>query len=767
MKRIFRGKGHKRRGFTLVELLVSISILAILTIIAIPTLRAVQIKQSQAQYDNYKKSLKTSGKLYNDSYSDDLFGNADHGCQKISLTELMNKKVAKDIALKDITCNNPNRDSFAIIKKFNREYAYETYISCENSNGVITYSDIDALAEQCLLDDGKPHITVATEKGTTSDMFDTSKKKSIKIYLHDNYGFTKGQKIAYAWSTRTSADGVDNYENYDYNNPYTKTTGKEVVLESKSITMKGNETNTYYLYVKPVRVQNILNNSITKIERYGPFRFDHEPPACPTISAVDENNQALAEKTPVRGVKINLKFGADDLQNYDYQISYDGGTSWSNTTTKDKNSLVILPIKDGEVKVRIKGRDNANNINSSWCNSKIYYNDNTPPTTPKVRGYKKSNATDVKGSTGLTEHSNNTLLSGWIFAKASDSTDHFGTITYYYVTSGAIGNNTTYKSGSYLNINPEGTSTVSFKACDTAGNCSPVASYTAILDRTAPNCPTVTAKANNKTLATGTWTDAASVNFTFGFTNDTTKWDWYTDSSTNDKKVNGITYKKWSSGNKPTTTTASITGQGQRSIMTVVYDAAGNHRDCVSRTYNIDRCEATTISWNAYGDCSKKCGSGTKSRTGTKYSSVSGHTSHQCGTKNAEKSSTSCNTQTCCSKVTYKDGKTCTKKCGGGTYNRLAYSYYDGSRCKSEDKSSGGSKCNTKSCYGSNNCKLRGNKKHSVGGWYCTAGHYHTTAYYHYCSNSSGTSYHLASDWKYVCPTAPYGPAQGWTIVSG
>ncbi len=763
MKRIKR-KG--KRGFTLVELLVAISILAILTILAIPTLRALQSRQSTSQYENYKKSLITSGKLYNDSYSDDIFGEAPYGCSKIVLTELMNKKVAKDIALKNITCNNPTRDSFAIIKKFNNEYAYESYISCENDSGVIQYSDIDELAEQCLLDDGKPYISVTTDTPDTTDMRDTSKKKSVKIHLHDNYGFTANQKIAYAWSTKSSASGVNNYEDYNFNNKAIKTTGKEVVLSSKSITMKSNETNVYYLYVKPVKVQNIINNSITKVERYGPFRFDHEPPACPSISAVDENDKSLAEKTPARGIKLNLKFSADDFQNYDYQISYDDGATWSNTVTKDKSKLQILPQKDGKVKIRVKGRDNANNINSSWCNSKTYYNDNTAPDNMKVIGYKKKNATDVKSSSGLTTHNSNTLLSGWIFVQASGATDQFGAITYYYVTSGSVGTNATYKSGSYYNINTEGTSTITFKACDSAGNCSKPVSYISILDRTPPKCPSVSAKANNKTLATGTWTDAATVNFTFGFSNDTVKWDWYTDSSTNNKKVGGVTYKYWST-NKPTTTTASISGQGQRSIMTVVYDAAGNPNDCVSRTYNIDRCEATTIKWNAYGSCSKKCGTGTKSRTGTKYSTVSGHTSYKCGKDNAEKSSANCNTQTCCSSVTYKDGSSCSKKCGGGTKNRLAYSAYDGSRCSSKDKSSGGSKCNTQSCYGKNNCKLRGNKKHNTIGWYCTAGHYHTTAYYHYCSNSSGTSYSLATDWKYVCPTAPYGPAQGWTIVSG
>ena len=82
------------RGFTLVELLVSISLLAILTVIAIPTLRAFQANNDKKTYENYGKSMVASAKLYNDSYSDDLFGNLDNGCQKVTLTEMI--KVCKN-----------------------------------------------------------------------------------------------------------------------------------------------------------------------------------------------------------------------------------------------------------------------------------------------------------------------------------------------------------------------------------------------------------------------------------------------------------------------------------------------------------------------------------------------------------------------------------------------------------------------------------------------------------------------------------------------
>ena len=108
----------KKNGFTLVELLVAISILAILTAIAIPTLRAFQNNNSTKQYETYRESLQTSGKLYNDSYSDDIFQNTPYGCEKVPLTEMMYKKIAKDIELKDVTCNISSKDSFVVVRKF-------------------------------------------------------------------------------------------------------------------------------------------------------------------------------------------------------------------------------------------------------------------------------------------------------------------------------------------------------------------------------------------------------------------------------------------------------------------------------------------------------------------------------------------------------------------------------------------------------------------------------------------------------------------------
>ncbi len=378
----------KNKGFTLVELLVAISILAILTVVAIPTLRAFQTSNDKKQYESYKKALQTSGKLYNDSYGDDLFGNLDYGCQKVELTELMYKKMAKDITLKDITCNNDSKDSFVIIKKFNNEYTYQASLYCENSNHVEQYSDKDEIISDCVNNTGKPWIEVDSVNNTTND----TKKKSAVIKLLDNYGFLINQEISYAWSTSTSAPtSISSWKNYNYGNPAKKTTGQTVVLKSNSITIPNNTTGNYYLYVKPVRVINYINETITKTQRFGPFRFDHTAPSCDQI--VVKPNVTVGSYSKVVKFDFSYKSSLDDLKKYSLLISYDNGNHWTTVNNNANKSFTSYVVdKDGDIRYKLVGlEDYAGNKTASCAVSGVFHRDTIPPTCNiEVNGTKSS-----------------------------------------------------------------------------------------------------------------------------------------------------------------------------------------------------------------------------------------------------------------------------------------------------------------------------------------------------------------------------------------
>lgn len=96
----------KKKGFTLVELLVTIVILGIITGLSIPLLRALSNNRTEKQYKTYLNSLVASAKLYNDSYSSDLFGNNENGCEFVTFQELFSHKLLKDIMISNISCNS-------------------------------------------------------------------------------------------------------------------------------------------------------------------------------------------------------------------------------------------------------------------------------------------------------------------------------------------------------------------------------------------------------------------------------------------------------------------------------------------------------------------------------------------------------------------------------------------------------------------------------------------------------------------------------------
>lgn len=141
---------------------------------------------------------------------------------------------------------------------------------------------------------------------------------------------------------------------------------------------------------------------------------------------------------------------------------------------------------------------------------------------------------------------------------------------------------------------------------------------------------------------------------------------------------------------------SSDEGSGSTKKLTLyITDKAGNKTSASANYTLYTYCTDKEISsYGDWGSCSVSCGGGTQYRD--VYYVDSHFTSHSCGTV-SKGSSQTCNSRGCCSKVTYTETSTCSVDCGGGNYKRNAYSYYDGSRCSSEDDWNGSS-CHTQSC---------------------------------------------------------------------
>ena len=155
-------------------------------------------------------------------------------------------------------------------------------------------------------------------------------------------------------------------------------------------------------------------------------------------------------------------------------------------------------------------------------------------------------------------------------------------------------------------------------------------------------------------------------------------------------KVNYGNWTGWS------TCTAKCGGgkQTRTRVKTSAYNGTSCGTESQTQDCNTQACCSSVNygNWSEWSTCTATCGGGTQTRTRSKTSAFNGTS---CGT---ESQTQNCNTQGCCSKVTYEDGNSCSASCGDGTYNQLAYSYYTGGRCPDSDTSTGGSYCNLGSC---------------------------------------------------------------------
>ena len=86
----------KKRGFTLIELLVAIVILAIIIVLSIPQISNLINSNNDARFKAYEKTVLTSGKLYVDSYTEDIFGNNESGCYDVGYFDMEDKNLIKE-----------------------------------------------------------------------------------------------------------------------------------------------------------------------------------------------------------------------------------------------------------------------------------------------------------------------------------------------------------------------------------------------------------------------------------------------------------------------------------------------------------------------------------------------------------------------------------------------------------------------------------------------------------------------------------------------
>ena len=688
-----------KKGFTMVEIIATVTILGILSVIGIVSVNSIIQRGKQEHYNSAEKSLRMSAESYaqaNRSYLPKNVGEM----TKVTLKTLVEDNYIEEIQdYYDQKCDLEK--SYVQIFKYSKtDYSYLTYLNCPD------YSNEEEL------NDLKPNISISmTEDSdnvkktkTTVKFTDTNKLLSytITIYKYDEEVYTTGNMEANYETSITKTIDISKY-----------TPGTiKVVAQATNIygqTETKTMTNTYK---------------------------DRQAPEC-IIAEADKN-----PKTWLSGDR-KITVGCNDGE----EGSGCARETFTKTFKKDaKTDKIIIKDKAGNetectVTVYIdKTKPNSCAVTTSGTKgTNSWYVSNATVTLTSADALSGIAKTSLQSTSGLTEYNGKT---------SGTQTDTKGIVWYGYVEDYA-GNRTNCVSNSFKvdttppaaptggSIAVSGSSTTATLGAVTGGDDA-TSGFKEFRYQVINNNSTYPANSSDKFKTSRTFTRSCGTTYyayAIAVDNAGNKSAVYKIGTAADGKdeysAYGACTKACGGGTQTRTNSCALVTTG--------FTRACNEQACCSK-----------VNYKDGTSCTKTCGGGTYNRLA--YSAYDGS---RCSSKDESSGGSACNTQACCSSVTYKDGTSCTKSCGSGTYNRLAYSAYDGSRCSSKDESSGGSACNTQGCCSKVTYKDGSSCTKSCGG-----GTYNRLAYSAYdgsrCSGSDTSSGGSACNTQDCCSKVNY-----------
>lgn len=321
------------KGFTLIEVLVAITIMGIITVMALPGVQQLQSRNRERKYEKYGESLVSSAKLYVDSNEEDIFGYALSGCADITYKELETKALAKDYETNGVTCaGNPDTedhsdDTFIHVEKNNNKYVYQPYITCtDKKTGKIVYQTPDVVnrCENVSVGvQGSMTFNITAASDTERDKW--TKTKQINVEIGSDAGLIPNNFSAYCLTKADKPDVCVEGSRQSIN--FGNALGVNSVKRTIDLT---DLTGEFYfvLLASEGRIADLAGNQISKNKRSNfTIKIDNTPPVITNIKEAD---------TPLCRLQI---FFTDDSRVNRITYTYDNN--------EEQDELCSLPsVKD-------------------------------------------------------------------------------------------------------------------------------------------------------------------------------------------------------------------------------------------------------------------------------------------------------------------------------------------------------------------------------------------------------------------------------------
>ena len=541
---------NNKKGFTLTELLVVVVILGIVSGLSIPLIRNLTTTFERKKYESYADSVLAASKIYNDSYSEDLFGHNDYGCAYLPYEKLVEKKLIKDIQIDDRSCNSSK--TYVRILKQKDKYAYTVYLGCgKNINGKVSKvdlsipEDIPEMNPAVCTGVDESNLIITTVDAQTGGVSDKNRKKT-KLKIESATGINSNMIIYAKWSkdAHDFANTGFGKVSFKVKNNQEKSISEGNIIESLSdeiITPKS--TGPHYLIVRVDRLEDLYGHqwkntqdAASKYMVFGPFLIDSTEPIITAniykckkqADSYVKTGEVVATKTVTKGEgTFNLSSMTGTVQGWASSKSFEDGVciefllsdessiksatwQWNASGLKENaTGYKTLPAENNSPKtyggersvildksLTADGHRYAKLTLKDFAGNKTILNidlklDKTAPTKPTINNSSNGKWTEQDVTLGLASTDAMSGMKDYYYTYNENATEIGTSGNESYNKWIKLNGGTGKTSFTTEKWNTDINETTYIRSCDVAGNCSEKNSTEIKIDR---QVPTITAK---------------------------------------------------------------------------------------------------------------------------------------------------------------------------------------------------------------------------------------------------------------------------------